>query len=276
MTGGRGSDVAEADTTAGQDGPRTRASLAADLRTLGLASGSMVLVHSSLSALGWVSGGPVAVVQALLDVLGPAGTLVVPTQSGNLSDPSTWSRPPAPPAWWPSIRDSMPAYDPDLTPTRGMGAVVEVVRHLPGVRRSAHPALSFAAVGPHAEDLMAPHTLQAGLGEESPLGRLAAAGAATLLLGAGWDSATALHLAEYRAAARPVVTDGAPVVVDGVRRWVTYEVLDFDTDRFARIGAAFEATGAVAVGPVGSATARLAPIEAAVAFATPLLAAAAP
>lgn len=251
--------------------PRTRASLAADLRALGLRPASTVLVHSSLSSLGWVCGGPVAVVQALLDVLGPAGTLVVPTQSGSLSDPATWSAPPVPSSWWPVIRDSMPAYDADLTPTRGMGAVADVVRHLPGARRSAHPTVSFTAVGPLAVGLMTPHTLAAGLGNRSPLGRLAESGAWTLLLGVGWDCATCLHLAEHRSGVRPLVRDGAPVLVDGARRWVEYDVLDYDTDRFGEIGAALEAAGRVTVGTVGSATARLTPIADAVAFATPLV-----
>ena len=37
--------------------PPTRESLAHDLRMLGLASGMLVLLHSSLSSLGWVCGG---------------------------------------------------------------------------------------------------------------------------------------------------------------------------------------------------------------------------
>ncbi|MBW8821656.1 MAG: AAC(3) family N-acetyltransferase, partial [Streptomyces sp.] len=68
----------------------TRDTLAGQLRELGVRSGEILLVHSSLSALGWVCGGPVAVVQGLLDALGPDGTLVVPTQTGDLSDPAVW------------------------------------------------------------------------------------------------------------------------------------------------------------------------------------------
>src|SRR5947209_4670435 len=110
------------------DRPRTRASLAEDLRRLGLSEGVTVLVHSSLSTLGWVCGGPVAVVQALLDVLTDSGTLVMPTHSGEYSDPAPWQEPPVPRDWWPVIRETMPAFDPQVTPTRGMGRIVEVFR----------------------------------------------------------------------------------------------------------------------------------------------------
>src|SRR5687768_13783978 len=72
---------------------RTRQSLAADLRRLGLRPGTVVIVHSSLSSLGWVCGGSVPVVQALMDVLTEAGTLVMPTHSGEYSDPAQWQSP---------------------------------------------------------------------------------------------------------------------------------------------------------------------------------------
>ena len=49
------------------DKPVTVDSLVVDLRRLGIGEGDIVIVHSSLSALGWVCGGAQAVVQALLD-----------------------------------------------------------------------------------------------------------------------------------------------------------------------------------------------------------------
>lgn len=75
---------------------QTRASLAAALRDLGVRPGETLLAHTSLSSLGWVCGGPVALVQALLDAVGPDGTLTVPTHSGDNSDPAGWSAPPVP------------------------------------------------------------------------------------------------------------------------------------------------------------------------------------
>jgi aminoglycoside 3-N-acetyltransferase len=78
------------------------------------------MVHSSLSRLGYVVGGAHTLVLALLAAIGSEGTLVMPTHSGDLTDPAGWMHPPVPEAWWAALRDQMPAYDQALTPTRGV------------------------------------------------------------------------------------------------------------------------------------------------------------
>jgi aminoglycoside 3-N-acetyltransferase len=85
-------------------------SLVRDFRDLGIAEGMTLIVHLSLRSLGWVSGGPVAVILALEEVLGQDGTLVMPAHTTDLSDPSQWKNPPVPNAWWQTIRETMPAF----------------------------------------------------------------------------------------------------------------------------------------------------------------------
>jgi aminoglycoside 3-N-acetyltransferase len=249
--------------------PATIESLRADLLELGLRPGMVVLAHSSLSALGWVSGGPVAVILALELALGREGTLVMPTFTGDLSDPANWRNPPVPEAWWEIIRDTMPAYDPDATPTRGMGAVPEAFRRLRRVRRSGHPQTSFAARGPLADAITANHAIDFGMGDGSPLARLYDVGAWVLLLGVGHANNTSLHLAEFRATypGKREVRCGSPVLVNGRREWVTIHDIDYDDEDFPTIGEAFEReTGAARIGRVGQGTARLMPQRALVDF----------
>jgi aminoglycoside 3-N-acetyltransferase len=237
--------------------PSTRQSLGADLQSLGVRPGMLVLVHVSLSSLGWVCGGAVAVIQALLDAVGEAGTLVMPSHSGDLSDPSSWVNPPVPPEWWQLIRDELPGYDPLITPTLGVGRVAEVFRRWPGALRSAHPVMSFSARGPRALDVVGSHELGFSLGDGSPLARLHELDASVLLVGVDHDRNTSLHLAEYRAGIRPERDCGAPVLVDGRRVWHSYRDIDLDDDDFLAIGRAFEEGTRVRLGQVGAAQARL-------------------
>ena len=260
--------MTEEQAIASAPAPRTHLSLAADLRRLGVAPGMTLLVHSSLSSLGWVCGGPVAVIQALLRAVGEEGTLVMPAHSGDLSDPAYWEHPPVPKSWWSIIRETMPAFDPDLTPTRGMGRIAELFRTWPGTLRSNHPVDSFAALGRYAGLIASNHNPEDGLGEGSPLRRLYDLGGHVLLLGVGFDSCTCFHLAEVRSGRYTSIQQGAPVLASGRRIWKTYSSVDYQVDGFVECGAEFEAAGGVRKGLVGSAATRLFPLRAAVDFAT--------
>jgi aminoglycoside 3-N-acetyltransferase len=110
----------------------TPADVRAALRRAGVRRGSILTVHASLSRFGYMLGGPATLVQALLDLLGPRGTLVMPTHS--------------------NCALGVPPYD-ARTSRSNTGAVTEYFRKLPGVLRGAHPTHSVAAFGPHAAEL---------------------------------------------------------------------------------------------------------------------------
>ncbi len=249
--------MSEADAIKNADHPRTRASLAADFRALGLQAGMTVIVHSAMSKLGWVNGGPTAVIYALQDVLTAEGALVMPTHSAGLSDPANWENPPVPKSWQQTVRDTMPLFDRQRTQTRGMGRVAEMFRTWPDVVRSRHPQHSFAAWGRYARQITANHELANGMGETSPLARIYALDGYVLLLGVGHGNNTSFHLAEYRAGVAKAEPNNIPVRQENGRTlWQTFPDIELDSDIFPTIGADFEKTGAVRVGQVGSGECR--------------------
>lgn len=232
--------------------------LVEDLRALGVRPGGVLLAHVSLSAIGRVVGGAEAVALALETVLGPDGTLVVPTQSWQLCDPAYLADPTVPPAAWEAVRASLPPYDPRTTPSRSMGAVAEAVRTQPGTLRSGHPHRSFAARGPLAAEIVARHDLDDPVGEGSPLSAVHRRDGQVLLLGVDHDKNTSLHLAEARSGtATARVPNAAPLLERGRRVWVPFTEPVVDDSDFVAVGRDFAAAGGERTGAVGRATARL-------------------
>lgn len=252
--------------------PITLRHLVEDLRRLGLEPGDTVFVHCSLRALAgprsMVVGGAVAVVEALQETLTPEGTLVFPAFSADVSDPALWTSPPVPETWWPTIRELMPPFRIDRTPTFRIGVVPEVFRAMDEVHRSDHPQSSFTAWGAHARGITRGHPLPRALGDRGPLGRLHDLDAKVLMLGSPWGNCTCFHLAEDRMREPPrTITQGAPLMRDGMRQWVSWGDLDYRSDDFGPLGELWEREGGVRVGQVGRATSRLFPIRPAVEFA---------
>lgn len=213
----------------------TRSSLAAQLREVGIQTGDSLFVHSALSKLGWVCGGPQVVIEALQDVVGPDGLIMMATQTGDNSDPAEWEAPPVPSEWWDEIRSEMPAYDVQKTATRGMGRVPELFRTYPDVYRSEHPMWSVAAWGRDAEEMVAGHTTDIGFGPGSPIERMIEREARILHLGSPLDATTLWHYAEYGIEG-PMRRFGCAVYEQGKRMWKTFEHTDVNSDPFGAIG----------------------------------------
>lgn len=209
------------------------------LRTLlaeaGVPRGGVIMVHASLSGSG---SAPETVRDALLDALGPQGTLVVPAFTPENSDTSR--------AHLERVaglserelrefREAMPPFEPDATPCLTMGALAECVRTTPGAVRSAHPQTSLAGLGPRAAELLDGHHPHCHLGERSPLARLYEADARVLLLRVGFEVCSALHLAEYRTTPPPP-NRMYRCVVEDKGNWIEYEDAALDDTDFAVVG----------------------------------------
>ena len=239
--------------------PNTVTSLKRDFEALGVKRGAIIIMHSSLSKIGWTVGGPVAVIRALMQTLTPEGTLVMPTFSSGNSEPSKWENPPVPESWWDTIRIEMPSFEPEITPTRGMGIIVDTFRNWPNVLRSNHPVSSFAAWGKHANKIINNHDLEADLGEGSPIARLYDIDGLILLLGVTHLNNSSIHLAEYRCEfpGKKYNKTGSAMLVNNQRKWVEWTELELDPDDFEQLGADYESSINYKPGKVGEAEARL-------------------
>jgi aminoglycoside 3-N-acetyltransferase len=245
----------------------TLASLAAEFVGLGMRPNMTVMVHSSLSRVGWTVGGPVTVIRALLKALEPHGTLVMPAESPQVSDPANWHDDRVKPGWHETIREHLPVFDPLTTPTT-MGAIPEAFRTYPGTRRSSHPLVSVCANGRHADDITAEHALEFCEGRGTPFEKLYDLDAWTLLLGVGFDRCTSLHYAESLVPARRTAVSRFPMIEHGERVWVEKPDMAADNGvHFPVVGKRFVDRGDVRVGKVGGADSLLFSTRALVDFA---------
>lgn len=237
--------------------PNTKDSLVSDLRKIGVCEGDLIIAHASLSQLGWVVGREVAVINALLEAIGPCGTLIMPSQSGDNTPPEYWQNPPVPKTWIEIIKANMPAYDCQRTPTRAMGKVVDALLKYPGVIRSNHPQVSFCGFGPLANEILSDHALTPGLGDGSPLKKLYDHHSKILLLGVGYGNCTSLHLSESHLPNLKWQKSGAKMSVNGQPEWVAFDEIIYNDEDFDDLGKAFEENHSVSIGTVGAATCRL-------------------
>lgn len=212
------------------------------LAEAGVQKGQSVMVHTSLSSLGFVCGGPQMVIEALLEAVEEEGTIMMPTQTWKNLDPKAGVHWEEPEEWWQTIRDNWPAYDKRITPTNTMGAVAEMFRQWPGTERSDHPARSVAAWGKNAKYFTENHDLSNIFGEGSPVAKLYEVDGYVLLIGVDYDKNTSIHLADARAEYPSKHNDfeSSAIMENGKRVWKTYETLFVDGEDFIEIGEAFE------------------------------------
>ncbi|MDO4670190.1 MAG: AAC(3) family N-acetyltransferase [Aerococcus sp.] len=217
----------------------TAKDLTQTLKALGVTATDTLFVHTKLSAFGFIPGGEEGVVVALKQTV-PQGNVMMNTQTSDFSDPKEWGYPPADPKTWATIREAMPAYDPQTTPVHMIGKTPEFFRTQPDTVRSDHPLYSFAAWGGDAYALTSDHALDLPFGSTSPLAKFVAKEGKIVFLGTDYETCTLLHLAESLID-RPTITEWAKIKQGGEEEWVAFQNVDLEPyDDFADCGAAFE------------------------------------
>lgn len=235
----------------------TRTSLVADLARIGVKGNDVLMVHASVRSVGAVTGGVNVIVQALLDAIGPGGTLVAyvgyePFHSEEDTEGEL----------------EVPVFDKRIAhAARDHGVLHETIRTWPGALRSDHPDAGVAAIGARAEWITAEHPLQYGYGEGSPFDRILQAEGRVLMLGAPLDTISLLHFAEHKARIPGKRIRRYRRLMPGVHgpEWIDIE--EFDTeypvndqlpaDCFERIASDYLSTGRGIRGRIGSASSFL-------------------
>ena len=209
-------------------------SVTEQLRALGVQPGQTLQVHTAFSKVGPIEGGPIGLIEALRAAIGPGGTLVMPSMTDDDDHP----------------------FDPQSTPCLGMGVTADTFRRVPGVLRSDSPH-AFAAIGPNAERITAPHPIAPPHGLDSPVGRVWELGGHVLLLGVGHDADTTVHLAENLAGVRYRASRHVTVLREGVPIRCDYLEIDHCCERFALVDAWLDERNLQRRGTIGHAEARL-------------------
>jgi len=168
----------------------TRKQLTDDLTALGLKPGDVVMVHSSLSALGPVAGGADTVVDALLEAIGPTGTVIAPAFRD-----SVWGEP-----------ENFTCTDCDCSNSDGLchsrqpgfqGIIPEKLRQRADTVRSCHPTHSWVALGPAAAKLCKDHRdSPTPCGRGNPFEALVRLDGVVLILGVQVNAITLWHYYE--------------------------------------------------------------------------------
>lgn len=224
----------------------TRKDIVDGLLGLGLAGGDVVLVHSSLSSLGQVDGGPQTVIGALLEVLGREGTLLMPSfQGGGEHD---------------LLRRGC-VFDLRTSPSE-LGLITETFRLMPGVIRSISPTHCTAGYGKGAAEILEGHQYcNVSVGRGSPYEKVVGAEGKILLLGVTHASNTTLHFVENTNGAPTVCREKFnPLVIDtNGRCWMvpTHSHMPGLQRQYVRVEEELLEAGIQKNGLVGQATCRL-------------------
>jgi aminoglycoside N3'-acetyltransferase len=213
----------------------SNAEVVEQLRSLGVQPGVVLLVHTSFRAVRPVENGIDGLIETLQEAIGPTGTLVMPSWTGDSDSP----------------------FDPATTPADSdLGATADRFWRREDVVRSDH-CFAFAASGPRAKEIVSgPLPLPPHI-PNSPVGRVYDLDGQVLLLGVNHDANTTIHLAEIMADVPYRIPYHVTVLQNGRPMQIDYGENDHCCDRFRFVDAWLRERGLQREGPVGNAHARL-------------------
>lgn len=206
------------------------------LQSLGVQPGVVLLVHASFGAIGPLDGGPDAFIDALIEVVGAGGTIVMPSWTDDDDD----------------------VFDSKATPTDDhLGIVSDTFWRRTDVVRGTHP-FAVAARGPKAAWISAAPFVLPPHAPDSGVARVHDLDGWVLLAGVDHDANTTIHLAELMAGAPYRQQYYVTVLEEGRPKRIDYGENDCCCRNFKLVGRWLRERGLERDGPLGHGHAILA------------------
>ena len=221
------------------------------MKNIGIQNGVVLEVHASLKSIGYILGGANALLDAILEIVGFEGTLVMSAHSIDNSEPAYFQNPPVDLSLFNLIRENTPSFKGKFDDLNGMGQLAIALQKRPSVYFSSHPQVSMMAHGKHAKWITQSHPLNDMFGLKSPLAKMVELKAKVLLIGVEYNSCTGMHLGEYLSQKRPIIIQGSKMVVGSKEDWVKFLSYDFDSDDFNQVGRIMELDNKVSLNLLG-------------------------
>lgn len=226
------------------------------LEQLGIQKGMLLFVNTDSRILGNLNGGTQVLMEALMEVVGYEGTIVVPCFTPQYKDPACQKDKPAR-QYWEDIREQALPFDRRLSEPMGSDAFVYQFLRNEAVIRSYHPLYSFAAWGKYAKLICDKHPLHFALGKDSPLGKIYDMNGYCVLLGCGYEDCTMFEMSRYHGELFPVRLVSAPIESNRQCMWKDMLDIEHDKNDFPDVGEVMEDRKIVKTAYIGNAKCRM-------------------
>ena len=201
-----------------------------------------------------IIGGAATLIDALLQQVGPNGTIVTPMDFMDNQDPYHWHddglfNPQL--SDYPRYRQAIRPFDPLTSVSNPYNPIAENLRLREGARISNHPHHAYVAYGKYAPLITNRQSLHLSRGEDSPTARMVEKRAKCLLLGVHLSALDALMLAYYRSECAPFVVKQSKLSLNGTTVWKDYVDIDADMSFFDTVESILIQQGLLKVSALG-------------------------